>query len=157
MDNRRIAIIRVRGNANIKKEVEDTFKMLRLYKRNNCVIIPNNPSFLGMLKKVKDFVTWGEVDKETFKQLLLRRGKLPIGKLDEHYLKEKIKMSVDEFSDAYLDFKKELKDVPGLKPFFKLNSPSKGFEKAGIKKQYSLGGALGYRKNYINDLIRRML
>ena len=157
MNNQRIAIIRVRGNSNIKKEIEDTFKMLRLYKRNNCVVIPSNPSYFGMLKKVKDFVTWGEINKETFKELLLKRGRLPVGKLDDKYLKDKLKMSFDEFIEAYFDNKKELKDVPGLKPFFKLNSPSKGFESEGIKKAYSMGGALGYRKDNINVLIRRML
>ncbi len=155
--NRRIAIVRVRGNANIRKEVLDTLDMLRLYNKNGCVIIPNTPSYLGMLKKVKDFVTWGEIDKETLKELLLKRGKLPIGKLDENYFKEKAKIGLDQFADDYLNFKKELDAVPGLKPFFKLNSPSKGFEKEGIKKPYSLGGALGYRKNDINQLIRRML
>lgn len=155
--NRHIAIIRVRGNANIRKEIADTFKMLRLYKKNSLVIIPNTPSYLGMLEKVKDFVTWGELDRETFKELLQKRGKLPIGKLDDKYFKEKAKLSFDEFVESYFNFKKELKDVPGLKPFFTLNSPSKGFERAGIKKPYSLGGALGYRKNYINALIRRML
>lgn len=155
--NKRIAIIRVRGNANIRKEVEDTFTMLRLYKKNNCVIIPNTPSYSGMLEKVKDFVTWGEIDKDTMKELLIKRGRLPIGQLDDKYMKDKTKMTVEEFVDNFLNFKKEIKDVPGLKPFFKLNSPSKGFEKAGIKKPYSLGGALGYRKNDINVLIRRML
>lgn len=155
--NRHIAIIRVRGNANIRKEIADTFKMLRLYKKNSLVIIPNTPSYLGMLEKVKDFVTWGELDRETFKELLQKRGKLPIGKLDDKYFKEKAKLSFDEFVESYFNFKKELKDVPGLKPFFTLNSPSKGFERAGIKKPYSLGGALGYRKNDINALIRRML
>lgn len=155
--NKRIAIVRVRGNANIRKEVMDTFKMLRLYNKNGCVIIPNTPSYLGMLKKVKDFVTWGEVDKETLKELLLKRGKLPVGKLDDNYVKEKCKESLDQFTEDYMGFKKELDNIPGLKPFFKLNSPSKGFEKEGIKKPYSLGGALGYRKEDINKLIRRML
>jgi large subunit ribosomal protein L30 len=155
--NARIAIIRIRGNANIKKEVDDTFKMLRLYSKNTCVIIPNTPSYLGMLRKVKDYVTWGELDKDTFKELLLKRGRLPMGKLDENYVKEKAKCSADQFADDYINFKKELEGIPGLKSFFRLNSPSKGFEREGIKKQYSLGGALGYRKNGINALIRRML
>jgi len=155
--NRRIAIVRVRGNENIKKEVVDTFKMLRLYRKNSCVIIPNTPSYLGMLKKVKDYVTWGEIDKETLKELLLKRGRMPTGKLDDSYLKDKTKTSMDNFIEDYMNFKKELKDIPGLKQFFKLNSPSKGFERAGIKKPYSMGGALGYRKDDINSLIRRML
>ena len=56
-----------------------------------------------------------------------------------------------------MQFKKELNDIPGLKRFFRLKPPEKGFEKKGIKKQYSLGGVLGYRKGKINELIRKML
>jgi large subunit ribosomal protein L30 len=33
----------------------------------------------------------------------------------------------------------------------------KGFERGGIKKPFSMGGSLGYRKNKINELIRRMI
>ena len=47
--------------------------------------------------------------------------------------------------------------MPGLKQFFKLNPPRSGFERKGIKVPFSLGGALGYRKNNINDLIKRMV
>ena len=54
-------------------------------------------------------------------------------------------------------FKRKLKDVPGLKNFFRLSPPVKGFDRKGIKVQFSLGGALGYRKEKINDLIKRMV
>ena len=43
------------------------------------------------------------------------------------------------------------------KSYFRLNSPRKGFGRKGIKKSFSVGGALGDRKEKINDLIRRML
>ena len=43
------------------------------------------------------------------------------------------------------------------KSYFRLNSPRKGFGRKGIKKPFSVGGALGDRKEKINDLIRRML
>ena len=56
-----------------------------------------------------------------------------------------------------MNFKKELKDVPGLKTFFKLCPPKGGFETKGIKQPYSLGGVLGYRKDKINELILKML
>ncbi|RME55500.1 50S ribosomal protein L30 [Candidatus Woesearchaeota archaeon] len=154
----RIAIIRIKGNVNLKQEIKDTFQMLKLYRKNSCVVIPNTPSMMGMLLKVKDFVTWGEINKETFKELLLKRGRLPgKNKLTEDYLKEKLNMSVDDFVDAYFDFKKELRDIPGLKLFFKLSPPVNGFESKGTKKPFSLGGALGYRKDKINDLIKRMV
>ena len=45
----------------------------------------------------------------------------------------------------------------GLKPFLALKPPSKGFERKGIKKSYSIGGALGYRGKAINGLVERML
>ncbi len=156
--NRRIAIIRISGKCKVKKEVEDTLNMLRLYKKHNCIIIPNTPAYLGMLTKVKDYVTWGEVSDDVVAQLLLKRGKLPSKKrLTEEYVKEKTGLDIKAFVKEFTGFKKELKDIPGLKPFFKLSPPSKGFERQGTKKPFSLGGALGYRKDKINDLIVRML
>jgi len=153
-----IAIIRVRGSAEQKRVINDTFKILRLFKKNHCVVIPNTPAYLGMIKKVKDHATWGEVDEGTLKSLLLKRGKLPGKKnLTEEYIKEKTNMSPDEFVKAVFAGKKKLKDIPGLRTFFKLNPPVHGFERKGIKKPFSLGGALGYRKDKIKDLIVRMI
>ena len=39
----KIAVIRIRGRAGVTKKVNDTLDMLRLYKQNGCVIVPNNP------------------------------------------------------------------------------------------------------------------
>jgi len=44
-----------------------------------------------------------------------------------------------------------------MKKYFPLNSPKGGFERKGIKKPFKKGGALGYRGNKINDLIKKML
>ena len=156
--NRRVAIIRIRGKIDVKKPVKDTLAMLRLYKKNSCVIVPNTPVYIGMLKKVKDYVTWGEVDEKAFRILLERRGRLAGNKsLSEEYLKQKIKTDYDGFVKEFFKFKNELKDIPGLKLFFRLKPPEKGFERKGIKKPFSVGGALGYRKDDINNLIKRMI
>lgn len=158
MENKRVAIVRVRGDIGVAKKISDTLKMLRLFRRNSCIIIPNSPAYYGMLKRVKDFVTWGEINEKTFKKLLEKRGKLPTKKpLTEQYLKEKLNMNTDQFVEAFFAFKKELKDIPGLKLFFKLKPPQAGFERKGIKKPFSMGGALGYRKDKINELIERMV
>jgi len=158
MESKQIAIIRVRGDLKKSQEVRDTLQMLKLYKKNSCVVVKNTDGYVGMLKKVKDVVTWGEIDKETFKLLLTKRGKLAAGKfVDENYMKEKLNSNFDKFTDDFFELKKTLKDIPGLKHFFRLKPPNKGFDKNGIKKPFSMGGALGYRKENINDLIRRML
>lgn len=154
----RIAIIRIRGKVKIKKKIEYTMKILRLYNKHTCIIIPNTEIYIGMLKKIKDYVTWGEIDPKTFKNLLEKRGRLAGKKhLDEKYLNEKLKMNFDQFVKEFFDFKKNLKDIPGLKPFFRLKPPTKGFDRKGIKRPFSLGGALGYRKDKINELIMRMI
>jgi len=155
---KRIAVILVRGVIGANKEVKDTLRMLRLYKKNCCSVIPSTQSYVGMLDFVKDYVTWGEIDKEIFKLLLKERGKIYGNKrVTEVYIKEKANTTSDNFVEDFMSFKKNLKDIPGLKPFFRLKPPTKGFEQGGIKKQYSLGGALGYRKEAINDLIKRMI
>ena len=154
----RIAIIRIKGEIKLKRDIKQTLLLLRLYKKHTCVIVSSNPNYIGLIKKVKDYITWGELEPDTFKLHLEKKGKLAGKKpLAEEYLKEKIKLSLEEFSKQFFEFKKELKDIPGLKPFFRLNPPIKGFERGGIKKPYSLGGVLGYRKEKINDLIKRML
>lgn len=157
MEQKRIAIIRIKGKACLKKTVKDTFLLLKLYKKNSCVVVPNTPSYVGMLTKVKDCATWGEIDESTFKLLLEKRGKLPGNKpLTNEYIQQKLKINFDQFVKEFMSFKKELKDIPGLKLFFKLTPPRHGFEDKGIKVQFSQGGVLGYRKDKINDLIQRM-
>lgn len=154
----RLAVVRVRGECKIRTDVEDTLRMLRLYKKNGCVVIPSKPAFIGMLSKIKDFITWGEINDSTFKELIKKRGKLAGKKpLTEQYLKEKTKLDFEGFTKEFFNFKKELKDVPGLKLFFKLHPPVHGFERKGIKKPFSMGGVLGYRKDKINELIMRMI
>ncbi len=158
MENRRIAVIRIRGVIDVNAKVADTFRKFKLFKKNGCIVVDNRGSYMGMLRKIKDYATWGEINEATFKKLLLKRGRLPGNKqLSESYLKEKTKTDIDAFVKEFFEFKRELKDIPGLKTFFRLGMPKNGFEVKGIKVPFSMGGALGYRKDKINDLIERML
>lgn len=158
MDKKRIAVIRIRGIIGVKKKAVYTMKLLYLYKVNNCIIIDNTKNYTGMLKRIKDYVTWGEIDEPTFKQLLEKRGRLPGNKkLQLDYLEQKVNQDFESFSKNFIAYKKELKDIPGLKLFFRLSPPKKGFDRKGIKQPFSLGGALGYRKEKINELIQRMI
>lgn len=69
----KIAVVRVRGLVKIRKDFVDTLKMLNLNQKNHCIIMENTPVNLGMIKKVKDFVTWGEVNEETIALLESRK------------------------------------------------------------------------------------
>ena len=144
MKEQKLAAIRIRGLTEIRTKIEDTLKMLRLYKKNYCCVLPNNPIYAGMLKKAKDYVTWGEIDEQTFNMLIEKRGEEFKGR--ETDSKKKI---------VYNDF--FLVDNKKIKKYFRLNPPRKGFERKGIKHSFKEGGALGYRGEKINELIRRMV
>ncbi len=116
----KLAVIRIRGEVNLNKEIRSTFTLLRLFKKNRCVVLNDTPSIRGMLYRIKDYVTWGVVNEETIKLLDEKRGK------------------------------------KGRK-YYNLHPPRGGFARKGIKKQFNVGGALGNRKEKINDLIKRML
>jgi len=140
----KIAVIRVRGLVKVKKELNYTMKLLSLHKKNYCVLIDKKD--IGMIKKIKDYVTYGEIDGETKKLLIEKKG-------------EKTKPRKKNFSGAPgisdSPVNKDGKEV--LKRFFRLNPPRKGFGRKGIKVAFSKKGALGYRGDKINDLIKRML
>ena len=123
-----LAVIRIRGEVNIHREVARTLTQLHIERKHYCTIVPQNPSYAGMINKVENYVTWGEIDDDTHKQLIATRGE-----------------------ETTIDGKKT------RKPFFRLAPPRKGFERKGTKKSYSDGGALGYRGASINNLIKRMI
>ena len=154
----KLAVIRLKGNIGLQRPVKDTFKLLRLYKVNYCAVLPKSANTIGMLNRIKDFATWGEIDEETFKALLTERGRLPANKpLTAEYVKDKAEISLEEFTTLFLEEKKTLKDIPGLKPFFRLKPPTGGFERKGVKRPYAQGGSAGYRRENINELIKKML
>ena len=131
------AVVRVRGQVNVRYTIEDTMKMLRLHKVNHCVILPEDPHFKGMVLKVKDYVAYGKVDAKTLAELLENRGILEGGnRLTEEYLKENTAYaSIQAFAEAVIEGKASLKDIPGLKPVFRLHPPRKGMQ--GLKGPFS--------------------
>ncbi len=125
----RIAVIRIKGQVGIKKPVKETLDRLRLRRKYVCVVFENpSKEIFGMIKKMKDFVAFGEISEETYKELVKARGKKN---------------------------KDTLKGTSGeLKPFFRLHPPRKGIES---KKHFGVGkGVLGDNKK-MNELVRRML
>ena len=151
-----LAVIRLRGRVNVNRKIKDTLAMLRLHRRYHCVIVPDTPSYKGMLNVVKDYVTYGEVKAETLALLLRKRGKLVGNKpLTDEYVKEKTGYnSIDEFAKAVVEGKASLKDLPDLKPVFRLHPPRGGLK--STKWSYGVGGDLGYRGEAINQLLYKM-
>lgn len=120
VSKKKLAVIRIRGGIMVLTSIKDTLKMLNLNKVNTCIILEDTPVNRGMIKKAKDYITWGTLDSTT-------------------------ESSLQKINNTKKD------------NAFRLSPPKKGFERKGIKKPFSKGGALGNRKNKINELIKRML
>ncbi|MDI3474865.1 MAG: large subunit ribosomal protein [Thermococcaceae archaeon] len=153
----KLALIRLRSGIRARGEVRDTLAMLRLHRINHLVLVDDTPSYRGMIQKVKDYITWGEIDKETLVKLLRKRGRL-IGNrpITDDYVQEKLGMTIEEFAEKVVNGEMKLKDLPNIKPVFRLHPPRGGL-KGSKKRSFKEGGALGYRGEKINELIERML
>jgi large subunit ribosomal protein L30 len=152
-----IAVIRVRGSISAQREARETLDMLHLGRTNRAVLVDNRPALTGMLKRVQNYVTWGETSKETASMLLQKLGRLTGGKkLTDEYAQKIGYKSLGELADAVASCKVEYWKLPGVQPVFRLHPPSKGY-KGKIKKSYRAGGEAGYRGEGINELIKRMV
>jgi 50S ribosomal protein L30P, archaeal len=151
------AVIRVRGQPDVNKDIQYTMGLFNLTRVNHCVVVPDNASTRGMLQMIKDYCTWGEVDQETLTAMIRTRGKLKGDEdITDDYLKENTEFAtIDDLSKAIIENEYRMRDVEDAKPVFRLHPPIKGYE--GNKRSYTNGGALGYRGEAINDLINRML
>ncbi|KYH40788.1 MAG: 50S ribosomal protein L30 [Candidatus Bathyarchaeota archaeon B63] len=157
MGQKCLVVVRIRGTVNVRRDVEDTLRMLNLVRNCHATLVDDRPSYLGMLRRAQSILTWGEASKETIALLLKRRGRTVGNKrLTDDYVKKLGFDSLDALAEALYDLKVRLKDLPGVKPVFRLHPPRKGY-KGSIKKSYHAGGEAGYRGEAINDLIRRML
>ena len=151
------AVIKVRSNINVNRDIRRTMELLRLNRVNHCIILHETAITKGMLQKIKDYVTWGEVKPEVLARMTLLKGKLEGGRdIDTAYLKANSEFGTPlDFAKSVVEGKSKYSDIKGIKPIIRLHPPLKGYE--GIKRAYTVGGALGYRGDNINDLILRML
>jgi len=69
-----ICIIRIHGAVGLKQDVINTLDRLRLRRKYSCIVIKPNKEQLGMIKKLRDFVAFGEIDEKTYKKLKKKRG-----------------------------------------------------------------------------------
>ncbi|MBS3099966.1 uL30 family ribosomal protein [Candidatus Pacearchaeota archaeon] len=137
-----IAVIRIHGMVDMNERLENTLSRMRLRRKYACTLIPENKVTLGMLKKVRSFVAYGDINDETLVELIAKRGKL----LDKT-------KKIDAKKIAELIQKNENFEDTGIKPFFRLHPPRKGIN----SKQHFPKGVLGNHREKINDLLRRML
>lgn len=130
-----LAVVRIRGQVNVRREVKDTLEKLKLSRKNSCILIPENEVYAGMIIKVKDWVAYGPVKTETAKKLIMKRGKISGERINDSLLKEK-KIDVDKLVKEVDSGKTRIRDS-GITPTFRLGPARGGFK--SILKHYPRG------------------
>ncbi len=152
-------VIRVRSDIGVRRDIKQTMHNLNLTRVNHAVLIPENDAYAGMLRKAKDYITWGEVDSETITTLITERGRLmgdnPI--TDDVIDESTEYKSISEFAGAIAAGEATTKNVEGMKPVFRLHPPRGTQGMGGIKRAFTVGGALGNRGDAISKLALRMI
>ncbi|MCL5732967.1 MAG: 50S ribosomal protein L30 [Candidatus Thermoplasmatota archaeon] len=152
-----LAVIRIRGTTGIRPAAAKTAELMRLNRINHMVLVEDNDVNRGMLQKVKDYVTWGEVDDVTVEMILKYRAQL---KGHNPLMEEELKdiSGYETFKDlasAINQGKIKFKDIRDIVPVVRLNPPKGGYE--AVRKPVGQGGSAGYRGKDINRLILAML
>jgi large subunit ribosomal protein L30 len=140
------AAIRLRGTVNVTPNIKKALDTLGLTRINNMTLWKENEQNLKMVKMAKDYVTFGKINEETLKELVEKKAVA---------LKSGDKIDAKKIASEIA--KGKTPKETGIKNLFKLSPPRGGFEREGVKVPYTLGGALGDRKEKINELIKRMI
>ena len=71
-----IAVLRIKGQVGLKREVKETLHRLRLRRKYVCVVFDKpNEAQMGMIKSLRNFVAFGEITDATYKKIVEVRGK----------------------------------------------------------------------------------
>lgn len=153
----KLAVVRARGNAQIRKKVKDTLQMLRLTKPHYCTLVDDDSSRIGMLEKVKEMVTWGPIELKVLEKLLREKGEFEGGKsISDESVQEITSFdSVEDLAEAIYEDEYGLDEIKKFRNVFRLHPPRKGYK--SLNRAFEHGGAVGDRGEEINKLILRMI
>jgi len=139
-----IVVIRMSGQVGLKEDINNTLNRLNLRRKLITTLVRDTKENQGMLKKVRYNICFGTINKETLFNLISKRGKIVGGKNLTKEQAEKVIVGLEKG--------KSLREL-GLKPFFRLSPPIKGFK--NTKQAYPHGDLGKHAK--INELLERMI
>jgi large subunit ribosomal protein L30 len=151
------ALVQLRGEVNQSQAVRDTLNMLNLHKVNHCVLVPETPTYRGMITKANDWVAHGTPTQEAVETVLRKRAEAAEGDadIDDEWLAEHtVYDSFEALAEALLAEETTLREQ-GLSPTLRLHPPRGGH--GGIKHPTKEGGQLGkHETEEISKLLEAM-
>ena len=137
-----ILAIRISGMVEIPGDVQEALHRMGLRRKYTAVLVQPTPPNMQLIKKVRNTIAYGDINKETLQLLIEKRAVSKDGK------KIDAKKVVEQLDKTDLQSQ-------GIKHFFRLHPPRGGIDTKihfGRKK-----GVLGDNKEKINELVRKML
>jgi large subunit ribosomal protein L30 len=161
-------VVRMRGTVNVPQWANLTLENLHLNKKFRATLIPENEQTLGMLRKIKELVSWTTVDSDFIKEFIEKKGRVSASRLmtttgttdpegDDRNIEnnELSNANLGNVVSALSQNQTYLSKISGIKPWFALSPPKGGFKKKS-KRSYSQNGILGENKELIS-LVKRMM
>ncbi len=149
-------VVRIKGQADVPHWATYTMGLLKLEKKYRATILPAKDNTLGMLNKIKHYVSWIELDAGLAKEILDKKArKSGYKKITAEDLAGLGFASVDELAAALSEGKAVLSKLKPLKPWFALAPPRHGFKRS-TKRLYGQKGILGQNKD-LGTLVRNMM
>lgn len=74
-------VVRMKGTVNVPRWAILTLESLHLDKKFRATIIPENEQSLGMLRKIKEWVSWSSVDDSFVKEFIEKKGRVSASRL----------------------------------------------------------------------------
>ena len=74
-------VVRMKGTVNVPRWADLTLESLHLDKKFRATIIPENEQSLGMLRKIKEWVSWSSVDDAFIKEFIEKKGRISSSRL----------------------------------------------------------------------------
>ena len=75
-----IIVIRISGLVEVPKKIQETLFRMRLRRKYSAVLIKPTFQNLAMLKKIRNFIAYGDISKEMLSALLEKRAASVDGK-----------------------------------------------------------------------------
>ena len=149
-------VVRIKGQVDVPHWAKTTLKLLKLEKKFRATIIPAQENTLGMLNKVKHYVSWQEAEVSMAMELLNKKGrKSGYKKITEEDIKKIGFKNIEELATSLAEGKTTMTKLKPLKPWFALAPPRHGFKKS-TKKLYKQKCILGTNKE-LGNLVRNMI
>jgi len=148
-------VVRIRGTVNIPHWANLTLNSLKLDKRFRATLLPETDQTIGMLRKIKDVVTWTKADDNIIAELLSKRGrKSGFEQITDKDIPKEYE-NIEGLSKALANDQVILSKLENVKPWFALNPPKGGFKRK-TKTQASQKGILGKNDDLI-EIVKRMI